>query len=90
MTKINLAQHKDHFRSEADYKAVVSLLGSLRTNGHTATLWDDEQLLVTVVASPDAKPTTQEHFLKRVMEEPKILDELTDRIENPRPVKWEL
>ena len=90
MTKINLAELKDRFRSEADYKAVVSILDSLRMNDHTATLWDDEQLLLTVVAPTDPKTATQEHFLQRVMEEPKILDELIDRIENPRPVKWEL
>ncbi len=84
---IILDEHKSLFKDEASYRQFVKLLRSTISQNTMPLILADRELLFTAV-SPDAtKEILSERILKRLWENPDLLDELTSRLESDEIVE---
>ena len=86
MAAIILDDHKELFRSEADFEKFVSIVKSAGNNGGPPALWAKGRDLTPVV---DPKTAVVELMTARIIEEPEILDDIVERLKSDDVVDWE-
>jgi hypothetical protein len=82
MTLIKLDQHKRLFRDEASYNQFIQLFRDAFTEGQTPMVIDDENVLFAAISNQAATEMLAERILDRLGENPSLMDDLTNRLEN--------
>jgi hypothetical protein len=81
MTAIILDEHRNLFRSDADFERFVSLLEGGGGNAEMVSIWANKRHLATLLSPAQTKTLVQARMLQRILERPSVLDEMRDRIE---------
>ena len=80
---IHLNQHKGLFKDEASYQEFVAIFQQACGNGGLPMVLDDTDEVLFTAISPDcAKEILCNRILERMGENPRLVDELMDRLEN--------
>jgi hypothetical protein len=82
MSVLVLEQYKSLFRNEESFNQFISLLEESGSRAETVPVWGKSRHLATLVSPSDAKTLVQERILRRIIENPGLLDEVRDRLEN--------
>ena len=86
MTAIILDDHRNLFRSDADFDQFVALFEGAGESPAATPVWGKKRHLATLFWPADANTHLQDRMLRRIIESPEMLDELRDRLENDEVV----
>ena len=87
MAAISLAEHRGLFPSESDFDFFASLFKGATEGADMTPLWANHQHLATLLSPANAASLVQDRTIQRIVDEPSILAEVTDRIENDEIVE---
>ena len=89
MAAIILDDHKELFRSEADFEKFVSILGAAGGSRISTSLWVNRRYLATLMPHMNPQEAVRERMDIRIAEEPELLDEIINRLKEDDFVEWE-
>ena len=89
MAAIILDDHKELFRSEADFEKFVSILGIAGESRISTSLWVNRQYLASLMPYMNPQEAVRERMDIRIAEEPELLDEIINRLKEDDFVEWE-
>jgi hypothetical protein len=87
MAVLSLDAHRSLFRSEADFDKFVSLMETATAEAGSTPVWAKSRHLATLISREQAKALVQDRILRSILDNPGMLDELKDRLENDEIVE---
>ena len=82
MKPLQLSEHAGLFRDAAAYKEFVRILGSSLDNDELRVVFADSDIVCTVVSPDGIRDLMRHRILARFSEQPDLLDELRQRLED--------
>ena len=82
MKAMQLNQYSNLFRDKAAYQEFVRLLGESLEDDELHIVLSDSDVVCTVMGTETVKEIMQHRILKRFAEQPDLLDELRDRLQD--------
>jgi hypothetical protein len=82
MVALMLDEHRSMFRSDADFDRFVSLLEAAGGQTEMTPVWAKQRHLVTLLSQTQVHALVREKMLQTILDNPSLLDEMKDRLEN--------
>jgi len=82
MAAFVLDDYRALFRSEADFDRFLPLIEGATSESEMTPVWGKKSHLATLLSRTQAKALVQERMLQRILDDPSLLDEMKDRLEN--------
>ena len=82
MPAIILDEHRELFRSDADFEQFVSLLENAGESPEVTPVWANKRHLAMLLSPAQTKAIVQDRMLQRILERPSLLDNIRERLEN--------
>jgi hypothetical protein len=82
MAPIILDEHRDRFRSDADFDFIVSLFEAVAKEPQLTPVWAKKRHLATLLSPASAKSLVQDRMLQCILDNPSLLDDVRNRLEN--------
>jgi hypothetical protein len=82
MAAIVLDEHRNRFRSDADFDFIVSLFEQAAEEADMTPVWAKKRHLATLLSPANARSLVRDRMLQRILDDPSLLDDVRDRLEN--------
>ena len=83
---IKLSEHKDLFKDENAFQSFVAMFKSALSRGDMQIVFTDGEPLFTAVSPQRTKELLYDRIFKRMADDPKMIGEIADRLENDKIV----
>ena len=82
MRAIVLDEHRNRFRSDADFDFFVSLFEGATDEPDLTAVWAKKRHLASLLSPAQTRSLVQHRMLQRILDDPSLLDDVRDRLEN--------